>query len=66
VAVALLLAVVQAVELRGTVESLSPALQQTVKQLRENSPFLDNDRALEQELRQCVRLVLDRFWKLYD
>jgi histidine ammonia-lyase len=66
VAVALLLAVVQAVELRGTVESLSPALQQTVKQLREYSPFLDNDRALEQELRQCVRLVQDRFWKLYD
>jgi histidine ammonia-lyase len=66
VAVAVLIAVVQAVELRGTVETLSPALQQTVKQLRQYSPFLDHDRALEQELRQCVQLVREQWWGLYD
>jgi len=63
VAVAALLAVVQAIELRGTVETLSPTLQQTVKQLRQHSQFLDHDRVLEHELRQCVQLVRDRWWQ---
>lgn len=66
VAVAVLLAVVQGVELRGNVEALSPALQNTVKQLREYSPFLNVDRALEQELRQCLMLIRNQHWELYD
>ncbi|MCK9622839.1 MAG: aromatic amino acid ammonia-lyase, partial [Methylobacter sp.] len=64
VAVAVLLAVVQGVELRGDVEKLSPALQNTVRQLREYSPFLSGDRALEQELRQCLVLIRDQHWEL--
>jgi histidine ammonia-lyase len=66
VAVATLLAVVQGVELRGNVEALSPALKNTVKQLREQSPFLSADRALEPELRQCLALMRTQHWVLYD
>lgn len=66
VAVAVLLAVVQGVELRGNMDRLSPALQHTVKQLREHSPFLSADRALEQELRLCLELVRKQHWDLYE
>jgi len=65
VAVAVLLAVVQGVELRGNVDALSPALRKTVQQLREHSSFLSVDRALEQELRQCLELVRKQYWDLY-
>jgi histidine ammonia-lyase len=47
------------------VDKLSPALQKTVKQLREHSPFLSGDRALEQELRLCLELVRKQHWDLY-
>ncbi|MDD5462675.1 MAG: aromatic amino acid ammonia-lyase [Methylococcales bacterium] len=68
VAVAALLAVVQGVELRGNRESLSPALKTTVEQLRQHSPFLSTDRALEQELRICLELTRKQYWDLdiYD
>jgi len=66
VAVAALLAVVQGVELRGNVGMLSPQLQNTVKQLRQVSPFLQTDRALEQELRVCLQLTRDQHWQLYE
>jgi histidine ammonia-lyase len=66
VAVAVLLAVVQGVELRGNVNTLSPALQNTVKQLREHSAFLNTDRALERELRVCLELTSKQHWDLYD
>lgn len=66
VAAATLLAVVQGVELRGNLDALSPALKNTVKQLREHSPFLSIDRALEQELRLCLELVRKRHWNFYD
>jgi len=66
VAVAVLLAVVQGVELRGNVSALSPALQKTVGQLREHSLFLTADRALEQELRLCLALIGKQHWDLYD
>jgi len=66
VAVAVLFAVVQGVELRGNVNTLSPALQNTVKQLREHSAFLNTDRALEQELRSCLKLTRNQQWNLYD
>jgi len=66
VAAATLLAVVQGVELRGNREALSPALKNTVKQLREHSPFLSTDRALELELRHCLELIRKQHWNLYD
>ncbi|MCK9623088.1 MAG: aromatic amino acid ammonia-lyase [Methylobacter sp.] len=66
VAVAVLLASVQGVELRGNVEALSPDLKNTVEQVREHSPFLSTDRALEQELRLCLELIRKQHWHLYD
>jgi len=66
VAVAALISVVQGVELRGNVAMLSPSLQNTVKQLRQVSPFLETDRALEQELRACLQLTRDQHWQLYE
>ena len=66
VAVATLIAVVQGVELRGNREVLSPALKTTVEQLRQYSPFLSTDRALEQELRLCLELIRKQQWDLYD
>lgn len=65
VAVAVLFAVVQGVELRGNLDALSPALQNTVKQLRLHSPFLSTDRMLEQELRSCLELTRKQHWNLY-
>ena len=66
VAAATLFAVVQGVELRSHVDALSPALKNTVKQLREHSPFLSTDRALEQELRLCLELIRKQHWALYE
>ena len=66
VVAAVLFATVQGVELRGNLESLSPALQHTVKFVRQFSPFLSTDRALEQELRQCLVLIRQQHWQLYD
>ncbi len=64
VAVAMLIAVVQAVELRGA--GLGEDLQQTVTQLREQVALLSHDRALEQELRLCLSLTRAQHWRLYD
>jgi len=66
VVAAVLFAAVQGVELRGNLESLSSALQHTVKFVRQFSPFLSTDRALEQELRQCLVLIRRQHWQLYD
>jgi len=66
VAAAALLATVQGVELRGNVEALSPALKNTVEQVRQHSLFLSTDRALEQELRLCLELIRKQHWHLYD
>jgi len=66
VAAAVLFAVVQGVELRGNVALLSPALQQTLAWIRQISPFLSTDRALEQELRECLVLIRQQYWQLYD
>jgi len=65
VAAAILFAVVQGVELRGNTEALSPALKSTVEQVRQYSPFLSTDRALEQELRLCLELIRKQHWDLY-
>jgi histidine ammonia-lyase len=66
VAAAMLLAVVQGVELRGSREALSPALQKTCAQVREQAAFLSADRAMEQELRLCIGLIRSRHWMLYE
>jgi histidine ammonia-lyase len=66
VAAAVLFAAVQGVELRGSLRALSPALQQSVSQIRQISPFLSADRALEQELRECLALIRQQHWQLYD
>jgi histidine ammonia-lyase len=66
VAAAVLFATVQGVELRGNLSALSPALQQSVSQIREISPFLSADRALEQELRECLAVIRQQHWQFYD
>ncbi|MGR8980587.1 MAG: HAL/PAL/TAL family ammonia-lyase [Gammaproteobacteria bacterium] len=66
VAAALLIAVVQGVELRGNRAGTRESLQATMAQVRTRIPFLETDRALEQELRLCLRLIRDRYWSLYE
>ena len=66
VAAAVLFAAVQGVELRENIESISPALQNTIRLVREISPSLQADRALENELRTCLVLIRQRHWPLYD
>jgi histidine ammonia-lyase len=66
VAVAVLFAAVQGVELCGNVDKLSPALKKTVGQVREHSAFLSVDRVLERELRVCLELVRKQYWDLSD
>ncbi len=66
VASALLLAVVQGVELRAKQQLLSPDLQITVTQIREKVEPLITDRAMEQELRLVLQLIRERHWSLYE
>lgn len=66
VAAAVLIAVVQGVELRGGRPGLSAGLKQTLQQVRAKVGFLDTDRGLEQELRLCLHLIRERHWVLYD
>lgn len=66
VASAMLIAVVQGVELRGNHSSLSSDLQMTVAQVRENIDFLEKDRAMEKELRLGIQLIRERHWRLYE
>ncbi len=65
VAVAVLFAAVQGVELRENTDALSPALKTTVQSVRQFSPFLRTDRALEQELREGLILIRKQHWQLY-
>ncbi len=64
VAAAGLLIAVQGVELRAA--AINPALQVTVNQVRQHSPFLKDDRALENELRKLLALIKAQYWMLYD
>lgn len=66
VAAAALIAAVQGVELRENVKVLSPAVTNTVQNVRQFSPFLSTDRALEQELRTCLIFIRSQQWQLYD
>jgi histidine ammonia-lyase len=65
VAAAALLAAVQGVELRGGHDALSPAVLRTIRQVREQSAFLSEDRALDKELRAIVNGISERHWELY-
>ena len=65
VASAMLFVVVQGVELRCNSQLLSPKVQKTIKQVREKFDFLETDRALDHELRQCIQLIRDKHWVLY-
>lgn len=70
VASAALLATCQGVELRIrqqelSAETLSPDLNAMVEQVRQVSPFLDEDRALDQELRQTITAIQNQSWALY-
>lgn len=65
VAAASLLAAVQGVELRGEAEPLGMALDGTISEVRQISPFLSADRALDGELRQCLAVIGKQTWQLY-
>lgn len=66
VAAALLMASVQAVELRGAAGQMSTAMQTTFEQLRQLTPLLSTDRALEGDLRLCVDSIRRQYWTLYS
>lgn len=67
VAAACLLAAVQGVELRQqqSALALTPALQQSMAQVRALSAPLIEDRALEQELRALIAAIQAQQWPLY-
>ncbi len=65
VAAALLIAGCQALELRGDAVRAGPALQATLKQVREQSAFLSGDRGLEPDLRRCLESIRQQRWQLY-
>lgn len=66
VAAAMLIAVVQGVEMRTQGIGLSENLSQTMEQVRAQIDFLETDRAMEQELRLCLQLIRDQHWSLYE
>jgi len=71
VAAASLLAAMQALEIRirsGEIEegSLSQSIAAMRQQTFEHFTFLEEDRALEQSLREFVQLIQSRLWKLYE
>jgi histidine ammonia-lyase len=71
VAAAVLLAACQGVELRlqsgeQKRDELSEAVLATLAHVRETSQFLEEDRALEGELRALVAAIQNRQWPFYD
>ena len=68
VAAALTLAAVQGVTLRrqlADAPALTPAVENFMRSVGEHSPFLDEDRALENELRAISALIRSGHWELY-
>ncbi|HSI38103.1 MAG TPA: aromatic amino acid ammonia-lyase [Methylotenera sp.] len=70
VAAAHLLATVQGVSLRQDFTDapavLNPQISAFIQDVRQYSPFLDEDRPLETELRKMTELIRTGHWKLYD
>ncbi|MBR9728319.1 histidine ammonia-lyase [Shewanella intestini] len=70
VAIACLYAATQAIELRINAQqlskqSLTPALLNTIDDVRAVSPFLSEDRPLETELRNGLRALANNSWTFY-
>ncbi|GLP97035.1 HAL/PAL/TAL family ammonia-lyase [Paraferrimonas sedimenticola] len=70
VAIACLFAATQAIELRqssGEIhpESLTESITNTISETREISPFLEQDRPLEMELRKGLEALSNGHWTLY-
>lgn len=70
VAAALTLATVQGVTLRQqqrdtSAARLTPAINAFMLEVRQHSPFLDEDRPLEAELRALTQLIRNDQWELY-
>lgn len=70
VAAALTLATIQGVTLRQELDDIAPAVLTPevaafVKSLGHCSPFLDEDRPLEAELRNVAQLIRSEYWNLY-
>ena len=68
VAAALTLAAVQGVTLRrrqAEAPALTPAVEHFMHSVGEHSPFVDEDRALENELRAISALIRNSHWTLY-
>lgn len=68
VAAALTLAAVQGVTLRrrqADAPALTPAVENFMHWVGEHSPFVDEDRALENELRAISALIRNSHWALY-
>jgi histidine ammonia-lyase len=63
-AAAMLIASVQGVQMRQV--ELGDELKTTLSQLREQVPYLETDRAMEQELRLCIDLIQQQHWVLYE
>lgn len=71
VTAAMLLGACQGVNLRlrrGEIQrqDLSSAVVTTLDQVAEIFPFLEEDRAMEQILRQTVELIQQQHWVLYE
>jgi histidine ammonia-lyase len=70
VAAALTLATVQGVKLRQqqrhtSSAALTPAVEGFIQAIGQHSPFLDEDRPLETELRTMTALIRNGHWDLY-
>ncbi|WP_413111564.1 HAL/PAL/TAL family ammonia-lyase [Thaumasiovibrio sp. DFM-14] len=70
VTAACLIAATQGIELREqqgeiTRSTLSSAIQQTIRDVREVSPFLEQDRPLEMELRACLTAFSEQSFEVY-
>lgn len=71
VAAALTMATVQGVTLRLETNNdqaiqLKPSIQAFLDQINQHSPFLDEDRPLDAELRAMTALIKNGTWKLYE
>lgn len=70
VAAAALLAAIQGVELRQRLgdlpQGIRPPLAEMIAEVRAISPFLEEDRALESELRAVIITIRERRWRLYE
>ena len=71
VAAALTLAAVQGVTLRQKLPNANPVnltlqVEDFIQQIGKHSPFLDEDRPLEGELREMTKLIREGHWTLYS